>query len=338
MNARLFVCCGLLLAMTFGAAPKPKPTPAKTETLAASVALLLAQAPTYYAKMRGARKDADVYRIRYNTLPQFDKSCSKCIITDEFAWTGKAESWSLEQRWNTHKWKPAQVQKYIADQLTPALKGYTLTKSDSKDYPTFTWHNGAKGLWVKVEMYNGGFTPHVGQDLAKPVHELKAPTPADITALRNAVTNFVTLGVVPASSNFATLRGAGKKDMLGDMTYAPNVSFGAVLRNCRIDDDSVNSIGLDDFSPKWSMMCDTIPMVGAKADIEPQIKEAMAQALPAGFAVTTGKYLGIDDYRWDNTNTSVAADIDSFAGLELPDGLVSFGVGIIHFLPKPAST
>ncbi len=299
---------------------------------------MLIQAPANYAKMRGAVKDTDVYRVRYDTLPQFVKSCYKCIISNEFAWTGHPENWSLEQRWNTHKWTPAQVQKYVTDQLNPALKGYTFSKTSSKDYPTFTWHNGAKGLWVSVDMYNGGFTPRVGQDLAKPIHELKAPTPSDITALRNAVTNFITLGIGPASSNFATLRTTGKKDVLGDMTYAPSVSFGTVLRDCRINDDSVNSLGLDDFSPKWSMNCDTVPMVGAAADIEPQIKEAIAEALPSGFSVTTGKYLGIDDYRWDNTSTSVAADIDSFAGFRLPKGLVSFGVGIIHFLPKSAST
>ncbi len=339
MRARLFVHCGLLLALTLGAAPKPAPTATpKTETLRQNVTLRLEQAPVNYANMRGARKDADVYRIRYDTLPQFDKTCYNCIIIDEFAWTGKAESWSLEQRWNTHKWTTAQVQKYITGQLAPALKGYTLVKTGSKEYPTYVWHSGAKGLWVSVDMYNGGFTTRVGQDLPKPVHELKAPTPADISAMRNAVTNFMNLGIGPASNNFATLRTTGKKDILGGMTYAPSVSFGSVLRNCRIDDNSVNVLGLDDFSPKWSMNCDTIPMVGAKADIEPQIKEAMAAALPSGFAVTTGKYLGIDDYRWDNSNTSVAADIDSFAGLELPNGLVSFGVGIIHFLPKPAST
>lgn len=339
MNARLFVFCGLLV-LTVGAVPKPKPSPAHapTQTLHQFVALMLLQAPADYAKMRGERKDADVYRIRYNPATQFAASCYKCVITDEFAWTGHAENWNLEQEWNAHKWKPAQVQKYVADQLNALLKGYTFSKSDSKDYPTFTWHNGATGLWVSVETYNGGLRPRIGQDLAKPVHELKAPTPADITALRNAVTNFVTLGVPPASSNFTTLRTTGKKDELGSMEYAPSVSFGAVLRNCRINDDSVNTLGLDDFSPKWIMNCDTVPMVGAVADIEPQIKEATAEALPSGYTVTTGKYLGIDDYRWDNSNTSVAVDIDSFSGFLLPKGLVSFGVGIIHFLPKPAST
>lgn len=338
MRARLFVFCGLLLALTLGAVPKPTPAPAPTETLRQFVTLMLDRAPANYANMRGARKDADVYRIRYDPLPRFDKSCYKCIITDEFAWTGKSESWSLEQRWNTHKWTPVQVQKYVLAQVNPTLKGYTFSKAGTKEYPTYIWHNGAKGLWVSVDIYNGGFTPRVGQDLAKPVHVLNAPTPADITALRNAVTNFVNLGIGPASNNFTTLRTTGKKDILGDMTYAPSVSFGAILRNCRIDDSSVNTLGLDDFSPKWSMNCDTVPMVGAAADIEPQIKEAMAAALPSGFTVTTGKYLGIDDYRWDNSNTDVAADIDSFAGIELPKGLVSFDVGIIHFLPKPPKT
>jgi hypothetical protein len=33
-------------------------------------------------------------------------------------------------------------------------------------------------------------------------------------------------------------------------------------------------------------------------------------------------------YRYDNVDTQVVADVDSFAGFSLPHGLVSFGVGI----------
>lgn len=329
---------GLILALTLGVAPKPAPTPAPKETLRSFVEAMLAQAPANYAKMRGARKDGDVYRVRYEPLPQFSKSCYECTITNEFAWTGHPENWQLEQRWTAKSWTSAQLQKYIKTQLTPALAGYTLATTGTKDYPDFTWHNGAKGLWVRVTTFNGGFRPAIGQDLTHSVHELKSPTPADITALRNAVTNFLNLGLGPAADNFASLRSEGKKNELGTMDYPLTVAFGSMLRNCTVTDDSVNTLGLDDYSPKWEMNCETIPMVGARADIEPQIKEAMAAALPSGFTVTTGKYLGIDDYRWDNSSTQIAADIDSFAGFSLPEGLVSFSVGIIHFLPSPAST
>lgn len=332
----MFLSLGLATALLVAAA-HPSPTP-KPQTLRAFVALMLDQAPVDYSNMRGARKSSEVYQIVYNTLPQFAPSCHQCTITDEFAWTGHAENWSLQQRWNAPKLSPAQVQSYIIAQLTPALKGYTLTKTGSKDYPTLLWHNGAKGLWVSVDTFNGGFYPRVGHDLEKPVHVLKSPTAADFAALRNAVTNFIALGLGPASANFASLRGPGKKDIIGDMSYPLAVSFGSSLTDCSITDGTNNTIGISDFSPKWTMNCQTVPIVATNAQIQPLIHDAMAAALPAGFTVTTGKYLGIDDYRWDNTNTEVAADIDSFAGIELPKGLVAFGVGIIHFLPAPAAT
>lgn len=288
--------------------------------------------------MRGARKAGAIYQTQYKVLPQFVSTCRSCTITDEFAWTGHAENWSLTQQWYSHKLTLAQVHSYITAQLSPALKGYTLTKTGSKDYPTFSWHNGATGLWVSVETYNGGFYPRIGHDLEKPVHVLASPTAADLAALRNAITNFIALAVGPASANFASLRGPGKKDIIGDMNYPLAVSFGSSLTDCSISDGTVNTIGIDDFSPKWTMNCNSIPMVATREQIQPLIHDAMAAALPSGFSVTTGKYLGIDDYRWDNTTTQVAVDMDSFAGIELPKGLVAFGVGIIHFLPAPAAT
>jgi hypothetical protein len=336
MRAQVLLLCGLL-AFALAAAPKPSPTP-KPQTLRAFVVLMLDQAPVDYRNMRGASNGSKVYQIEYKTLPQFAATCHACTITDEFAWTGHAENWSLQQRWYTHKMTPVQVQSYIMAQLTPALKDYELTKTGSAEYPTFLWNNGATGLWVSVDTFNGGFYPRIGHDVEKPVHVLKSPTAADLAALRNAVTNFITLGVGPASGNFASLRGPGKKDVIGDMSYPLAVSFGSSLTDCSISDGSVNTIGIDDFSPKWTMTCDSIPMVGTKDQIQPLLHDAMAAALPGGFSVTTGKYLGIDDYRWDNDSTRVAADIDSFAGIELPKGLVAFGVGIIHFLPKPAAT
>lgn len=339
MQARFFPFFGAVLALVLcGAAAHPKaiPTP-KSETLRAFVTLMLDQAPVNFANMRGAVKDKDVYQVRYSTKPQFNKTCVQCIIVDQFAWPGHVENWSLQQRW-TGTDTEAQVISTLTAQLTPVLKGYTLTKTGTKDYPTYTWRNGAKGLWVSVETFNGGFTPSIGQDLSKPVHVLKAPTAADIASLRNGVTNFVSLGVGPASGNFSTLRGTASKDILGSPTYQLSVSFGSMLRECSITDNTVDTLKLgSDFSPKWNMDCSTVPMVGGK-EIESQVEAAMAAALPSGFTATTDKYLGLDDYRWDNTATSVAIDIDSFSSYTLPNGLVSYGVGIIHFLPAPAST
>jgi hypothetical protein len=336
MRAQVLLLCGLL-AFAIGATPRPAATP-KPQTLRAFVVLMLDQAPVDYHNMRGTRSDSKVYQTEYKTLPQFAATCHACTIIDEFAWAGHAENWSLQQRWYTHKMTPAQVQRYVTAQLTPALKDYTLTKTGSAQYPDYRWANAATGLWVSIDTFNGGFYPRIGHDVEKPVHVLKSPTAADLAALRNAVTNFITLGVGPASGNFATLRGPGKKDVVGDMSYPLTVSFGSSLTDCNISDGTVNTIGIDDFSPKWLMSCQTMPMVGTKEDIQPVIHDAMAAALPGGFSVTTGKYLGFDDYRWDNNTSDVAADIDSFAGIELPKGLVAFNVGIIHFLPKPAAT
>lgn len=331
----MFISLGLATAVLIAAA-HPSPTP-KPQTLRTFVVQMLKDAPVDFSNIQGARKSSESYQTQYNILAKFASTCVKCTITDEFAWTGHAENWSLQQRWNTHKMTPAQVQSYLTAQLTPALSGYTLVKSGSADYPTLTWRS-PRGFWVSVETFNGGFEPRIGHDLDKPVHVLKAPTLADLQALRNAIANFISLGIGPASNNFESLRGTGKKDILGDMAYPLNVSFGASLTDCTVNDGSVNSIGIPDFSPKWTMQCNTLPMVGTKDQIQPLIHDAMAAALPAGFSVTTGKYLGIDDYRWDNTSTSVAADIDSFAGFTLPNGLVAYGVGIIHFLPAAAST
>ncbi|HTV92750.1 MAG TPA: hypothetical protein VMG98_08540 [Verrucomicrobiae bacterium] len=336
MRARVLLLCGLF-AFALGAAPKPSATP-KPQMLRAFVVLMLDQAPVDYRNMRGTRTGSKVYQLEYKTLPQFVATCHQCTITDEFAWTGHPENWSLRQQWYTHKMTRAQVQKYILAQLAPALKDYRLTKTGSAEYPTYVWNNGATGLWVSVDTYNGGFYARIGHNVEKPMHVLKSPSAADLAALRNAVTNFITLGVGPASGNFASLRGEGKKDIIGEMSYPLTVSFGSSLADCSVSDGSVNTIGIDDFSPKWLMSCQTVPMVATKEEIQPVLHDAMAAALPAGFSVTTGKYLGFDDYRWDNGSTEVAADIDSFAGIELPNGLVAFNVGIIHFLPKPAAT
>ncbi|HTU69612.1 MAG TPA: hypothetical protein VMF11_04750 [Candidatus Baltobacteraceae bacterium] len=336
MQARGFRYCTVALALLLcGAAAHPAKTP--PQTLRAFVALMLDQAPVNYANMRGAVKDSDVFQIRYDTKAQFDKTCAKCIITDQFAWTGHPEHWSLEQRWNAKNMTPAQVTAYVKAQLAPIIKGYALKTTGSKEYPTFTWRNGAKGLWISVDTYNGGFTPSIGQDLTKPVHVLKPPTVADIQSLRNSVTNFVSLGVGPASENFSTLRTNASKDILGSPTYDLSVSFGSMLRDCSITDDTANTLNLSDYSPKWTMTCNTVPMVGGK-EIEAEVQAAMAAAVPSGFTPTTDKYLGLDDYRWDNTSTQIAVDIDSFSSYSLPSGLVSYGVGIIHFLPAPAST
>jgi hypothetical protein len=318
------------------AAHAPKAT---SESLAHYVGSMLAVAPANFAAFRGTQRDRDVYQIRYNVRGARAKSCYKCVIADEFAWPQHAENWYFEDEWTAPKTMAhAKVVAYVNTQLNPLLKGYTRKKTGSDEYPKIVWNNGAKGLWVTADVFNGGFTMRVGHSLPKAAHQLLPPNAQDVAALRNAITNFITLGIGPASQNFATLRSNPHKSILGTPDYDLSVTFGSLLRNCSISDASENTMGLDDYSPKWTMECQTVPMFGTVAQIEPQINSAIAAALPSGFSATTGKLLGIDDYRYDNVDTQVMADVDSFAGFSLPHGLVSFGVGIIHFLPKPPPT
>ena len=110
-----------------------------------------------------------------------------------------------------------------------------------------------------------------------------------------------------------------------------------MLIKCSVTDASLNTLNVDDYSPKWTMNCETPPMVGTKALLEEPIRAAMQAALPAGYAPTTDRsVLFVDDYRWDNTEAQVAVDIDSFGTYSLPDGLVQINIGVIHFLPKSA--
>ena len=335
MQARALLLCGVL-AFTLGATPHPAKTPAP-QTLRSFVVQMLQEAPVDFGNMLGARKESASYHVTYATLAKFASSCASCKIIDEFAWTGHAENWSLEERWTTSM-SAAQVQSYLTSQLTPALKGYTLTKTGSGDYPVFTWRS-TRGFWVSVETFNGGFEPRIGHDLDVPAHVLKSPTAADLQALRNEVTNFIALGVGPASDNFASLRGTGKKDALGEMIYPLTISLGPGLTDCTVNDGTVNTVGIADFYPKWTMTCETVAMVATTAQIEPLIHDAMAAALPAGFTVTTDStVVGLDDYRWDNSGTQVAVEIESFASFTLPKGLTAIGIGIAHFLPAPSPT
>ena len=336
LGAGLALAIAPVAASAAAHAAHAKPT---SQTLRQYVTSMLVVAPSNYGTLRGSQQDRDVYQIRYKLVAAKAKTCNKCVIADEFAWPAHAENWYLEDRWNAPKTlKPAAVVAYVNTQLTPLLHAYTVTKTGSKDYPTLTWRSGAKGLWVTIDTFNGGFTTRVGHDLPKAVHTLAPPTAQDLQNLRNVISNFMTLGIGPASADFLSLRGTEKKSIFGSPEYALSVSFGTMLRNCSISDDSANTLGLDDYSPKFTLECETVPMVGTSAQIEPVINAAMSAALPAGFSATTGKLLGIDDYRYDNADTQVMADVDSFAGFSLPKELVSYGIGIVHFLPKPAPT
>jgi hypothetical protein len=324
----------VLLAALAHASPTPPP-----ETLRAFTANMLGAAATDYAKMRGKRTSAEVYKLEYALTLPAKARCAKCTITDEFAWKGHPENWFLEERWYAKGMSGPAMMAYAKKQLAPIVaKGYVLTTTGSKDYPTLAWRNDRTRMSITINIFNGGFIARVGHDAAKTAHVLATPTADDIAALRNAVTNFINLGVGPASANFTSLRGPAKPSIIGGADYTLSVSFGSLFRNCHISDASENTFKMDDYSPKWLMICDTIPMVGDNETIEAQIKSAMSEALPAGFSTTTGTTLGIDDYRWDNSTTQIAADIDEFGTFSLPKGLVSYGLGIIHFLPKPAKT
>ena len=316
----------LLATGSAGAAPHAEP-------LRAFVQRLLVAAPTNFSSLRGAPKGSESYYSSY-TVVTTRNACPKCELTDEYAWTAHNENWYIENQWHGAKGSPqATLISYVTSQLTPSLKAYSLKTTDGKDYPTFRWTS-TKGTWVYVHVYKGGFTVRVGHDVKKPVHVLLAPSVKQLAALRAGVSSFVSSGVAAASNNFETLRAAGKKDVLDEMAYDLYVPFGAMLPKCQIVDASANRLNLADYSPKWTMNCDTPPMVGTKAVLEEQIRAAMQNALPSGFSPTTGRALFLDDYRWDNASTQVAVDVNSVIGYELPDGLVQFSLGIIHFLPN----
>ncbi len=307
-----------------------------SETLRAFAQRLLVQAPGNFSNVRGTRKDSDDYYVRYVVSSVFARTCRQCTVTDQYAWTAHPENWYLEERWSTPKiWSQAKLSTYVTGQLSPILSAYALHKTGSKDYPTFTWSS-AKGTFVYADVFQNGFTLRVGHDLVRSVHVLLAPSETELAALRAGVSSLVNSGVGSAPDNFESLRtGAGKRDAVGGMEYGINVSFGPMLRQCGVEDDSVNTLGMSDFSPKWTLSCQTPPMVGTLATLEEQVRAAMYDALPSGFTTTTGSLLGLDDYRWDYSYTQVAADIGgSFFTYGLPPGLVQFDVGIVHFLPK----
>lgn len=318
----------LISTGTTYAAPAPK-------TLRAFVQRLLVVAPTDFSSARGARKGGGNYYASYTVLARFG-ACTRCKLTDEYSWTGHKESWAIENEWHGAKGSSqAKLIRYVSSQLAPVLATFSLKKTGPADDPTFIWSD-KKNRWVFVHIYNGGFTVRVGHDLVKPVHVLLAPTTQQLAELRAGVSNFVASGVAAATSNFASLRATGKKGLMG-IEHGLLVPFGPMLVKCSITDASLNTLNIDDYSPKWTMNCQTPPMLGTKARLEEPIRAAMQAALPAGYTPTTDKsLLFFNDYRWDNTDSQVAVDIDSFGSYNLPDGLIQLNVGVIHFLPKSA--
>ncbi len=302
------------------------------ETLRAFVQRLLVVAPTNFSSFRGAPKGGEDYYSRYVVRTKLG-ACSGCKLTDEYSWTAHSENWYIENVWHSKTLSHAKLASYVQAQLAPSLTTYSLKTAGSKDYPTFRWSS-KKNTWVSVDMFNGGFTLRVGHDLKKPVHVLLAPSAPQLAALRAGASSFVSAGVGAASNNFESLRAEGKKDILDDMEYDLYVPFGSMLPKCNVTDATVNTLKMDDYSPKWTMHCETPPMVGTKAELEELVRAAVQGALPSGFSPTTGSLLFIDDYRWDNSATQVAVDIDSISGFGLPDGLVQFNLAVIHFLPK----
>jgi hypothetical protein len=334
----LAVCAALGFSL-FATGSAHAATSAKpAETLRAFATRLLLVAPTNFSSLRGAPTGTENYYSRYRVLTKLG-ACAGCKLTDEYSWTGHAENWYVEDEWHGAKGaSQAKIVSYVTSQLGSSLATYSLKKTGASDYPTFKW-SGPKNRWVFVHIFNGGFTLKVGHDLVKPLHMLLAPTTQQLAALRAGAGSFVSSGVGAASSNFEPLRAAGKKGILDNMEYDLYVPFGSMLPKCNVTDATANTFNLDDYSPKWTMNCETLPMVGTKAMFEDQIRAAMQGAIPSGFTQTTDRtVLYFDDYRWDNTTTQVAVTISSLESTTLPDGLVQFSLGVIHFLPKPSAT
>ncbi len=293
---------------------------------------MLAYAPQNFSALRGIEKQRESYRITYGIARAHAKGCASCSIVDEFSWPHHAENWYLNDEWTVPKsWSHEKTASYIVAQLTPSLVGFDRATSGSKEYPTYRWRNAKTKLWVQVDTYNGGFSTRIGHDLAQPLHTLHEATLDEIDALRDAVSNFVKLGVEAGPTDFTSLRGGGKRDDLGQMAYPLTVSFGSSLTECSVRDLTENVLKLDSFSPNWTLECSTTPMVASPKALEAQVLQAVAAALPGGFSTTTGDDLGLNDYRWDDTSTNVAVDIGSLAGLFLPKGLAQVRIGIVHF-------
>ena len=293
---------------------------------------MLTQAPHDFAAMRGAEKKRESYQITYGLATRNAKSCRTCTIVNEFAWTNHAENWHLSDDWSVPtSWSPAKTASYVVAQVTPLLANYARKTTGSKDYPTYRWSNPSSKVWVQIDTYNGGFTTKIGHDLVTPAHRLHDATIDDMQTLRSAIANLVKLGTAAAANNFETLRGGGKSNEIGTMEYKLNLDLGSSLNDCTVSDNSQNVLKLDDFSPNWTLDCSTTPMVASIPALLTEVQQAVASAIPSSFSVTTGKLLGLDDYRWDDTSANVAVSVGSLTGYFLPTGLAEIRIGITHF-------
>ncbi|MDE2481268.1 MAG: hypothetical protein KGN02_03660 [bacterium] len=327
----------LALVLALGAAlllPEPGRAAEKLRDFTQRV---LVHAPQNFAALRGAERSRASYQIEYGRAASVASWCDACKIFNEFAWPHHAENWYLSDDWHAPKsWSHARTASYALKQVTPLLTGFARATSGTHDYPTYRWTNAAKREWVVVDTFNGGFTLKVGHDLAgsSPAHTLHALSLDDAQTMRNAVGNVLKLAVGGAADNFATLRGPGKRNALGTMEYKLAVDFGPALYDCSVSDNTENVLKLGDFSPNWSLDCSTTPAYTSVSALEDQVKQAVTDALPSSFTSTTGKLVGLNDFRWDN-DQNVAVTVGSLSGMFLPEGLAEIRVGITHFVQNP---
>lgn len=239
------------------------------------------------------------------------------------------------------EWPVQKTERYVRSQLGPLLVKFSLRHISSSgltggDVPTLRWY-GPNNTWVEAKMYPqmvagilkvGIRVVHV---LRTSTHVLRPATPGEIAGAQTSLIRIVSLALAAAPENFSALRGALKNDDASGHDYRVTGSIGAGLRSCEILDIAARmGRSWDSSQPAWAMNCSTIPVLGTKANLEDGVRSAVARALPAGFTAAANAAAFGDDYRWNGAkNVSVAL------GSVEDDGIVSFQVRFLHFLPKP---
>lgn len=240
------------------------------------------------------------------------------------------------------EWPIEKTEAYVKSQLAPLLTGFSLSRTTKsgvtgENVPTLVWR-GPHNVWVEAEMYPrmaAGIVKvrvHVGHDLTKSTHVLSRPTRALLTQMRGAVGRIIRAAVPAAYGDFSRLRGAVKNEDVAGHNYRVTASFGSAFRPCEVLDIAARMGQSWDRNsePAWDMLCNTFPMLGARANLEEIVRSAISAALPSGFTSAADAKLHGYDYLWKNDKgVSVAIDWG-----DPHEDVVGFTVRIMHSLPK----
>jgi hypothetical protein len=308
-----------------GAASKTKSLTAAT--MPAAVRALVAQAPANFSAIRAAARLSRSYYVHCNLKRSF-AVCPGCSVYDYYARGKYPEDWRAYAYVDLpDAYTAARIEPMLRPQLSRILAGYSLHRSTTKYGTTVLAYTGPGGMSVEARVFKGGANIQVRHTLPQAVHVLRPPSKAALSNLRAGVTNMMRLSLSSAEANFDAMRGPAHKDFMGNQEYVSTVNFGSLFDPCTITDIDVGDLSK---IAKWVFGCDTIYFAGTKAELEPVVRDAVAQALSSDFTATTDEqYLLLDDYRWDN-RSNVSVNI----GSSEDDGVLSFRISIYHFLPR----